>query len=1401
MQWKESIVPLEEDANHSFRGTPLSVPSRSSIAAMDVMVADQSFDIFGEPNRSKYFLKSIKVSNFKSYRGDFEIDPFPVDENSTYPLVCVVGPNGSGKSNLMDAIAFCFNCADPTKLRGDGSVANLISNCSDENLQNASVTVTLAAKDAAVTPAEMEFSRIINTRNESKYRLNGKSITLEKYRDAMKSCGLDVKGNFLVFQGDVESLALSDPVELGAIFDRISGSGDSKKEYDSLTRRKSDLEGDYARLASRKRKLVNDKKRIKNELGEIEKINSLESEKANLSTITLLSKLFVLDQELKQIRIDTAGHVDSDLSEMLKSKEGSLNELKSSRAKADMRVSKLSRKLLTLNDADLRAALTTLEDRRTKVSLHEKRLESIAADISKTKQTSAALKEKIIHVDKRLVETNASLEREMQNMDELTSRGLANLAQQRVKEHVVPFLRKHASMSEDEIIRRVHKFQCLEIPLKTCELAEKMSASQKKIADLRSAVSVIEDRRSELSDQLVRNERNEQEVAERISSISSELTEKQKALKKLTKEVNSLKTVKIAERIQRVETDRSKLIDELNDIKDNEAEIAKEKDLADTVMELSNRFGTGFVLGRVVDLIQPVDAKYSTAIQTAVGKFMDAVLVKSVETAKDCVAYLKECRKGSITFVPVDDVTVSTPPKSGSFEISAIDAVNILAKNNDSITRGIKFVLGNTVICETLKSARHVAYSTKGIKVVTLSGDKISSNGNITLSGGAGASRFGLKKVGDISKRLDALDSELSDTRAELAKEEKKGFDMGKETREMELWINQMTADLGRLKQEHQRLHESVLVIGKFLEENRQESDAKDREIEILTSNQREISAQICDTAMTLAKDFVRNLDPSAEASSEVLSAIAGSEESDASLEGAKKNQRKIISQLEVSLGSLKSELRCLEAELAEQPSLSDAAKAEVALRKTLAAAERELAKTEVEVEKLRSMAEDISKQLSEAQLEKSSADTKIKTLISELQGLKSQHSRVSEEAAKKRKATERIQNNKIQILKDSVVANTYIPLKLDPSDLATGSQEAVSRQIVESVFISLSALVPFGTQPFEPSPGEAMDGLMEEVLRKIDFESLSSDIKKKAKTVVEKGRANMYMTELDSQLRDRVREINAELDIIGGISKSSSSSADLEKIETELMNISSEAEGAKSELTGITKQIKEIRKERNVKFLNCFKFTSAKVDELYKALTSYSDSNTSLGSDAIVPLDVASTAAASLDLETPAVGSDLTACEVFNSGVIFSLMPPYKRYTNIELLSGGEKTVAAVALLFALLAYAGPPFSMVDEIDAALDADNVAVLSRFMKRAVDHQLIVISLKEKMYAKADCLIGVYKNISTQGSGIVTLDLRQYPETTDGEQQDPVVYEKRASDTTPAAPVTEKRQGRVLAGGA
>jgi structural maintenance of chromosome 1 len=58
------------------------------------------------------------------------------------------------------------------------------------------------------------------------------------------------------------------------------------------------------------------------------------------------------------------------------------------------------------------------------------------------------------------------------------------------------------------------------------------------------------------------------------------------------------------------------------------------------------------------------------------------------------------------------------------------------------------------------------------------------------------------------------------------------------------------------------------------------------------------------------------------------------------------------------------------------------------------------------------------------------------------------------------------------------------------------------------------------------------------------------------------------------------------------------------------------------------------------------------------------------------------------------------------------------KRYRLIELLSGGEKTLAALALLFAILSYQLAPVILLDEVDAALDSENVRKLARFF---IDH--------------------------------------------------------------------------------
>lgn len=105
---------------------------------------------------------------------------------------------------------------------------------------------------------------------------------------------------------------------------------------------------------------------------------------------------------------------------------------------------------------------------------------------------------------------------------------------------------------------------------------------------------------------------------------------------------------------------------------------------------------------------------------------------------------------------------------------------------------------------------------------------------------------------------------------------------------------------------------------------------------------------------------------------------------------------------------------------------------------------------------------------------------------------------------------------------------------------------------------------------------------------------------------------------------------------------------------------------------------------------------------------------------------------------------------DMLTTGVDIIAEPPGKKLNSIALLSGGEKTLTAIALLFAILNVKTVPFCIFDEVEAALDESNVATFGEYLKEKKDRsQFILITHKKKTMEYADCLYG----ITMQESGV------------------------------------------------
>lgn len=120
------------------------------------------------------------------------------------------------------------------------------------------------------------------------------------------------------------------------------------------------------------------------------------------------------------------------------------------------------------------------------------------------------------------------------------------------------------------------------------------------------------------------------------------------------------------------------------------------------------------------------------------------------------------------------------------------------------------------------------------------------------------------------------------------------------------------------------------------------------------------------------------------------------------------------------------------------------------------------------------------------------------------------------------------------------------------------------------------------------------------------------------------------------------------------------------------------------------SKELKKVKDLRTQRFMSAFEDIQSGVEEIYTNMTK--SSKHPLGGNAYLSL------------------SEDNDDEPFKSKVTFSVKPPNKRYLDLGQLSGGEKTIACLSLMFAINLLSEAPLFVMDEVDAALDNGTLAL-------------------------------------------------------------------------------------------
>ncbi|XMA08153.1 hypothetical protein WAI453_000944 [Rhynchosporium graminicola] len=794
-------------------------------------------------------------------------------------------------------------------------------------------------------------------------------------------------------------------------------------------------------------------------------------------------------------------------------------------------------------------------------------------------------------------------------------------------------------------------------------------------------------------------------ITERKEATKLSVKEISKEIDAKKKEFNYIQSERV--RINQLHTEKEEklvaLMKTIEEATSGRRQNAKEQRTKDTIIALKRLYPG--VRGRIGDLCKPKQKKFEEALSTALGRDFDSVVVDTEKIGTECVQYLKDQRASPMTFIPLDNIKVSAPDanlKSLSKARLTIDTIDF----DSSLERAMAYACGSSIVCDDLATAKDIIYKKHmQVKAVTLEGFVIYKDG--PMAGGRLPDNKGNKrKFGD--DEIEKLRSQAERFREEieaLPKVNRRGAaeeTLQSDLTSLEQRLVYAKSELNAFEQNLASKKKELANQQRQLQEMAPKYEEKKSELESITDTVNEFKEAVAKVQDEIFAGFCKRLG---------YSDIRAYEAQQGSLEQEAAEQK---NSFEVQKQRL---ARQVEWETGQQKATDNRVKG-----------------MEERVEALEALIEEFSS-------EKETLENAIDVDRAHITELEDEVHKLKEKLATKSEKVNQARNE-LQKRSKEIDSRTkaIATLETEVQRNASGRYALLRRCKLEQIAIPLTDSsrkldsLPVDDNVLQTDP-DAMDvdeddETSAEVIKdygiEISFEDLDDDLQKPDEE------------EVEEQLLQRITDLNSELEKLNPNMRAIDR---LDGVEARLKSTEKDFEDARKSAKKSRDAFQEVKEKRFDLFNKAFSHISEQITHVYKDLTR--SSTFPLGGQAYLDIE---------DSDAP-----------YLSGIKYHAMPPLKRFRDMEHLSGGEKTMAALALLFAVHSYQPSPFFVLDEVDAALDNANVEKIKNYIREHAGPgmQFIVISLKTGLFQGSESLVGVFRDQEANSSKTLTLDLRKY----------------------------------------